>query len=262
MARSTRVPRSVTSGNRADPAGGGVAGSGVVVVVGNTHVRWQADGAGGRLLTREALEQAWEPPPGPLCLVSVVPAVGEALLARWQAGGRSCHVLGAASPHGLTLAYEPPASLGADRLANAAALWAHHGPGIAIDAGTATTLTLVDADGVLRGGAILPGLTTARDALWRRTAQLPEVEVALPPTAVGASTVASIQAGVVLGHVGALRHLVDLMRAEAPAARALAVTGGWGGLLAPALPGASHEPDLTLTGARLVLARAGLSAGS
>ncbi|MEB3220518.1 MAG: type III pantothenate kinase [Candidatus Sericytochromatia bacterium] len=231
--------------------------------MGNTHVRWLAfDGATpvgeGRLPTAEAL--ASEAPAPLVGIVSVVPEVSHALAARWRLAGCTVHALDVASPHGLTVAYDPPGSLGPDRLMNAVALWASQGPGIVIDLGTATTLTLVDPAGRVRGGAILPGLTTARDALWRRTALLPEVPVDLPPAALGSSTLTAIQAGVVLGHVGAVRHLVARMRAEVDGAEALLLTGGWGALLAPELPEAGWCPDLGLAGACLVLAR--LTAGS
>jgi type III pantothenate kinase len=226
--------------------------------VGNTHVRWQAFAGEalvgeGRTLTAEG---AVEAAPAPLIgVVSVVPEVARRLATRWRAAGAVVHLLDATGPHGLVIAYDPPGSLGADRLMNAVALWERRGPGIVIDLGTATTLTLVDAGGRVRGGAILPGLATSRDALWRRTAQLPEVPLAVPHDAVGGSTVAAIQAGVVLGHVGALRHLVARMRDEAPDATALLLTGGGSALLAPELPEAEWVPDLGLAGARRVLAR-------
>ncbi|MEB3327731.1 MAG: type III pantothenate kinase [Candidatus Sericytochromatia bacterium] len=253
----------MTSGNRSDRDAAPPQGLHAVVNVGNTHVRWLTFNGDepvgeGRLVTAELSRV---PPPAPVVgLVSVVPAASQQLTGHWQAAGAVVHLLDATSPHGLEVAYEPPGALGADRLMNAVALWARRGPGIVIDLGTATTLTLVDVAGRLRGGAILPGLSMARDALWRRTAQLPEVPLVVPGGALGASTVAALQAGIVLGHVGALQHLVGRLRQEAPGATALLLTGGWGALLAPELPEAEWCPDLGLAGARRVLAR--LSGGS
>ena len=234
----------------------------VAVNVGNTHVRWIAFAgeevsAQGRCSTLEAPHQPPALPGGAIALVSVVPECQAALERIWRAEGREVFVLHAGCDLGLKLGYEQPLRLGADRLANALALWHGYGPGIVVDAGTATTLTVVDAEGVLRGGAILPGLTTARDALWRGTAQLPQVELELPGTAIGPSTEASIRAGVVLGHIGAVRYLLERMQAEAPSARTVLVTGGWGALLAQEWPGAQYVPDLTLRGARWAWLNAG-----
>ncbi|MEB3196565.1 MAG: type III pantothenate kinase [Candidatus Sericytochromatia bacterium] len=234
----------------------------IAVNIGNTHVRWICYAGdrplqSGRLTQAEALAGCPSLPPGRIALVSVVPQLAATWVAAWEAQGRDLFVLHGGLSLGLTIAYDPPQSLGADRLANAVALRHHFGAGIVIDAGTAATLTVVDAAGGLLGGAILPGLQTARDALASRTAQLPRVELAAPVRLIGASTEAAIQAGIVAGHVGALRHLVRGMQAEAPSARALVLTGGGAALLAPLMPEARWEPDWTLEGARLALLNAG-----
>lgn len=254
MARSSKLPYEQVNGKRTSAV--------IAVNVGNTHVRWLAfEGdrttAEGRCPTHEARQEPPPLPPGAIALVSVVPDAHAPWLQAWQAAGREVFVLDATHDLGLEIAYAQPLRLGADRLANALALWHGHGPGIVVDAGTATTLTVVDDTGVLRGGAILPGLTTARDALWRGTAQLPAVSLELPAEAIGNSTEGAIRAGVVLGQIGALQYLIQRMQAEAPSARTVLVTGGWGALMAPALPGAAYVPDLTLHGVRWAWLNAG-----
>jgi type III pantothenate kinase len=190
------------------------------------------------------------PPDSPIVLVSVVPAVAEALRAAWH--GHPLLVVNADTA-GLPIAYDPPGALGADRLANAAALVAQWGWGIAVDCGTATTLTVVDAQGIIRGGAIMPGLGTARASLVSQTAQLPEVPLEAPEAPWGTSTVGSIQTGLVHGHVGAIAHLVARMRAELGPEAPVVLTGGWSGLLRPLLPpDYAWAPDLTIDGARQV----------
>ncbi|MEB3285301.1 MAG: type III pantothenate kinase [Candidatus Sericytochromatia bacterium] len=227
----------------------------IVVNIGNTHLRWLAfEGEqivdSGRVPTREAVLQPPTLPPGPVALVSVVPGCRAALLPVWTAEGRSVFDVNGAVDLGLVLAYTEKQRLGADRLANAVALWHGFGPGIVVDAGTATTLTVVDETGVLRGGAIMPGLTTARDSLWQGTAQLPAVSLEIPEKSVGESTEAGLRAGLVLGHIGAVLFLIQRMRQEVPSARTLIVTGGWGALLSAELPAAQYVADLTLLGAR------------
>ena len=262
MARSTNVPRGPKGGNSADPAALAQAGDLLVANVGNTNVRLVRF-AGGvkvadeRVPTAEAAGSLTQVDRVPIALVSVVPATADALATAWRAAGADVFQLMHATV-GLAVDYEPASALGADRLANALALWHLHGPGIAVDCGTATTLTLVDAEGVVRGGAILPGLATARDSLWQATAQLPAVPLEPAARAVGRSTLESLQVGLVDGHVGAVAHLALRMRQAFPAATQLVVTGGWGGLLAPLLleyADARHEPDLTISGARLAWAR-------
>jgi type III pantothenate kinase len=229
-----------------------------VANVGNTHIRLVRWSGGAkvddrRVPTREATA---EPLPAglPIALVSVVPEVADRLAADWMAAGHSVFRLDGDHLAGLSTSYE---GLGADRLANAIALWHRHGAGIAIDGGTATTLTLVDQHGVLRGGAILPGLATQRDSLWQATAQLPAVPLEPAPRAIGGSTLESLQVGLVDGHVGALVHLVRRMRLACPTATGLVVTGGWGALLTPLLleeVDAEHAPDLTVEGAAIAYA--------
>ena len=75
---------------------------------------------------------------------------------------------------GIINGYEHPEQLGVDRwaaLIGARAL--HAGPAIVVMSGTATTIDYLDADGVFRGGLILPGLAMMREALAGGTADLP-----------------------------------------------------------------------------------------
>lgn len=70
--------------------------------------------------------------------------------------------------------YRPPEQLGADRwaaLIGAHAL--HSGPALVVMSGTATTVDVLDRNGVFRGGLILPGLSLMREALAAGTADLP-----------------------------------------------------------------------------------------
>lgn len=75
---------------------------------------------------------------------------------------------------GVRNTYDDPQQLGADRWAALiGARNAHRGASVVVVAGTATTINLLDADGVFQGGLILPGLRMMRAALARDTAQLP-----------------------------------------------------------------------------------------
>jgi type III pantothenate kinase len=230
----------------------------LIVIVGNTqtHVGFHDREAGWRIDRYRTREAPWpHPAPGrPTGIVSVVPEASQALLARWQ--GEDPLLLSAANAP-LPIAYAPPTSMGADRIANAVALHARFGgPAIAVDLGTATSLTVLGADGTILGGAIAPGLDTSHAALIERTAQLPPVELLDPGVPWGRTTTESIQLGLVAGHVGLVRHLVARMREALGPETPVALTGGGARILAPLLPDYHHLPELTLDGGRLWLAHA------
>jgi len=76
---------------------------------------------------------------------------------------------------GVTNGYDNPRQLGADRWAALIAARAMHaGPCVVVMAGTATTIDALDANGLFRGGLILPGLSLMRAALAGNTAGLPQ----------------------------------------------------------------------------------------
>jgi type III pantothenate kinase len=148
-----------------------------------------------------------------------------------------------------------PGQLGIDRLLAATAAAEQFGkPVLVADCGTCTTLDAVSPDGTFMGGAILCGLETARDALAERAALLPSVPLEAPCEAIGRSTVACLQAGLVLGHCGAIAWLARRMRHELAAPWApLIGTGGLADRIEAASPGlfAHLEPHLVLHGLRL-----------
>jgi type III pantothenate kinase len=157
---------------------------------------------------------------------------------------------------GLGSAYDDPAAVGADRIVNAVATRELYGlPAIIADSGTATTVCAVDAGGVYRGGAILPGIYVAMDALVSRTAKLPRVDLEEgAPPAIATNTSDSIRSGFVYGYAGAVDSLVRRFVEElGPPEPVVVATGG----IAPII--ASHcktigeyEPHLTLKGLEIL----------
>src|SRR5258706_2271910 len=70
--------------------------------------------------------------------------------------------------------YERPDTLGPDRWAALiAARAAHSGPCLVVNAGTATTVDMLSADGTFLGGSILPGVELMRFVLHEHTGRLP-----------------------------------------------------------------------------------------
>lgn len=160
----------------------------------------------------------------------------------------------------LRLRIDRPHEIGADLVANAAA--AHHRfqrDCIVVDFGTALTFTVVTGEGYILGVAIAPGLRTAVSSLFQKTAQLPEVPLELPQSAVGKNTAHAIQSGILLGYVGLVRHLLAEIRAELGDHYIAVATGGLSSILHPLRHDFyAIEPHLTLDGLRVIGAAASL----
>jgi len=154
---------------------------------------------------------------------------------------------------GLHLAVDDPHGVGADRLANAlAASRLHPTPAIIVDFGTATTVDAVSSDGALLGGAIVPGLQTAADGLFRGAARLFAVELSAPASVVGRDTAASLQSGTVYGYVDLIEGLVERLNDELGTKAWVIGTGGLAPVVAPHVRIIDViDPDLTLQGLRL-----------
>ena len=147
-----------------------------------------------------------------------------------------------------------PHEIGADLVANALAAYTRYRRNcVVVDFGTALTFTTVSGDGKILGVAIAPGLKTAIRSLFANTAQLPEVPIEVPASALGLSTTHAIQAGVVLGYEGLVRSLLDRIRAELGGDCMAIATGGLSGRI-PSLHDAFADvvPSLTLEGVRLI----------
>jgi len=149
-----------------------------------------------------------------------------------------------------------PDMVGIDRLVDAVAvnrLREPNRPAAIVDVGSAITVDWVSADGVFRGGAILPGIQMSARALCEFTDLLPLVSGADldgPPPAVGRDTESAIASGLFWGAVGAIRQLVDQMGGEARPQ--IFLPGGAGAAVAELLDAeARHVPHLTLAGIAL-----------
>ncbi|MCE9611807.1 MAG: type III pantothenate kinase [Chthoniobacter sp.] len=157
---------------------------------------------------------------------------------------------------GVGVDYPKPATIGADRLANAAAAWARFGgPVVVVDFGTAVSFDVISAAGKYIGGVIAPGLEAMTHYLHSRTALLPEIVLAEPPSAIGKSTKHAMLSGAVHGYRGLVREILQEVAGELGKPRKLAVvaTGGYAELIAAKLPEIrTVVPELTLDGLRII----------
>ena len=105
--------------------------------------------------------------------------------------------------------------LGPDRAVACIGAMAKYGaPLIVLDFGTATTLDAVNQAGEYMGGCITAGVRIAADALFTQTAMLPKVELVKPDTVLGCTAVGQIQAGAVVGYIGAMEYLIREAKRE------------------------------------------------
>lgn len=116
---------------------------------------------------------------------------------------------------GIIIKYDNPKQVGSDRIVNAVAAYHKYGgPVIIIDFGTATTFCAVSKNAEYLGGAIAPGIKIASEALFEKTAKLPKIELEDPGKAICRNTINSMQAGVVYGHMGMIKFIVEKMKKE------------------------------------------------
>lgn len=220
-------------------------------------------------------------------IASVVPTLTDTMVGLVErAFGIEPLVVGPGVKTGMSILYENPREVGADRIVNAVAAheWVkrhpehpparEHGgePGrggdagrgdgaaavgvIVVDFGTATTFDCVTPRGEYLGGVIAPGIQISAEALFSRAARLSRVEIALPPRVVGRNPVHSMQSGIVYGYAGLVDGLVGRLRRELGYPCRVIATGGLARLIAPQTEAIEAvDDDLTLTGLRLIYER-------
>ena len=185
-------------------------------------------------------------------LSSVVPAKNSAVLTAFP----HAVLIGPHLDLGVGIDYPNPASIGGDRLANAAACAVLYGaPAIVVDFGTAVTFDVLSAEGSYIGGVIAPGLNAMTNYLHEKTALLPLVKLKEPKSAVGRSTIDAMLAGAVHGYRGLIREILSQITAEAFRKKkpVVVATGGDAKLIAGELAiFDTVDPLLTLRGLLII----------
>ncbi len=152
---------------------------------------------------------------------------------------------------GMKINFDKPEEIGADRLANAAAI-SHlfpHQSVIAVDFGTAITFDIIDKDNGYIGGVIAPGIGMVIQALNEKTALLPEIKIEKPDDVFGKDTERSMQSGVYYGMVGLVKFILDALIRRFNSKFKVIATGGWVDLIAGEINRIEEiNPDLTLYG--------------
>jgi type III pantothenate kinase len=155
---------------------------------------------------------------------------------------------------GLSILYDNPREVGADRIVNAVAgVSLYGGPLIIVDFGTATTFDAVSAKAQYLGGAIVPGIIISAEALFQRTAKLPRVELVAPKNVIGKDTVSSIKSGLIFGYAELVDGMVRRIRTEMESNPRVIATGGCAGIIAEHSKEIQEvNPLITLVGLRII----------
>jgi type III pantothenate kinase len=191
---------------------------------------------------------------GAVCVSSVVPPLGaqyEQLTERYLSA--ECLTIGPGVKTGMPIRIDNPLEVGADRLVNAVAAYETFGRAcVVVDFGTGINFDAVSDAGEYLGGAIAPGLEISLTALVERAARIPRIELAEPETAVGRSSRAAIQSGVVFGFAGLIDGVVRRIEDELGEV-ALLATGGLAAAIVPFTETIDEVDEmLTLKGLRLI----------
>ena len=191
-----------------------------------------------------------------VAVASVVPEKAD-LLEKFFAERCEFHQLTFRSPLGYGFEMEHPEQTGNDRLANLISLKANYGfPSIAVDFGTAVTFSVLSEEGNYCGGAIAPGMDLMTSYMHSRTAQLPDIDVGEPSSAIGKTTVDAMRVGAAFGHRGMARGILQQLSREIPEPFKVVATGGGARFGSKGVDEIQHiDPDLTLDGLRILAGR-------
>ena len=184
-----------------------------------------------------------------MVVASVVPHITEQLK-NYSHARSDTHFVYFESPIDFSIELPNPQTMGPDIIAAAqGAVLKHSSPLIIVDAGTATTITVVNRKKQFIGGAICPGVGISSQALFSNASALSAIQLTLPETFIGHKTNDAILSGVCFGHASMIEKMVERFEIELGDKCTTILTGGAIEMLLSALPKKYiHEPNLTLEG--------------
>jgi type III pantothenate kinase len=123
--------------------------------------------------------------------------------------------------------YTKPSQVGQDRLVGAYAAMKMYGkPLIVVDLGTAITFDVISKQGDYLGGAIVPGIRLSAEALFLKTALLPQIDIKAPKNPIGRTTQESMLSGIFYGYGVLCQGLIDVLAQQIKAKPKVVMTGG------------------------------------
>jgi type III pantothenate kinase len=191
-------------------------------------------------------------------IASVVPQLTDVMIsAIRQAVGREPLIVGPGLKTGMSVLYDNPHDVGADRIVDAVAAYARYQAGvIVVDFGTATTFNCVSPKGEYLGGVIVPGVKVSLEGLMQSAAKLRPVELTAPPRVLGRNTTHALQSGIIHGYAAMVDGLVDRLVEELGFPCRIIATGGLSSLIGKHSKRIEElDLNLTLEGLRILYER-------
>lgn len=151
---------------------------------------------------------------------------------------------------GLNIRIDDPSALAADLCCTAVgAMTKYPLPAIIVDLGTATKITVVDAQKAYIGGAIAPGVLVSLGALSKNTALLPAVGLSNELKVICTETVDAMMSGSILGTASMVDGMIERFSDVLGEVKTIVACGG---LAKAIIPHCSHDVivdnDLLLDG--------------
>jgi type III pantothenate kinase len=168
--------------------------------------------------------------------------------------GQKPMLVGPGIKTGMPILYDNPKEVGADRIVNAVAAYElYKGPLIIVDFGTATSFCVVSAKGEYIGGALAPGIENSAEALFKRAAKLPKIELVKPKSVIAKNTIQAMQAGILYGFAGQVDGVVENLQKDIGKVKKVVATGTMAELIAEISQSIDIvNPLLTLEGLRII----------
>jgi type III pantothenate kinase len=183
----------------------------------------------------------------PVCISCVIPSITSALS---KDISNQHHFISHQSPIDYKIQITKPQNLGSDMVAAAqGALTKHPAPLIIVDAGTATTISVLNRNKEFIGYAICPGMGISSEALFSSASALSSIPLELPLQVMGKETSEAMLSGICIGHASMIEKMIERIENDLGEKTTVLLTGGAIETLIPILP--KHyifEPTLTLTG--------------
>lgn len=170
------------------------------------------------------------------CIISSVvpPLTGIVKSAVQIVANLEAMVVGPGIKTGLNIALDNPAQTGSDLVVDAVATIKQYKlPAIIFDMGTATTVSVIDADKTYIGGMIIPGIMISQEALTSRTSQLPKISLDAPKKIIGKNTIDCMKSGAVYGNAAMIDGIIERIEHELGQKANVIATGGLSSSIMP-----------------------------
>ena len=155
----------------------------------------------------------------------------------------------------IALDVDSPNEVGNDRICNMkVAIKKKLYPSIIVDFGSATTYDVIDKNGHFIGGAIAPGIDVSAQYLFKKAAQLNNVDFEAPKSAIGKNTMTNLQSGIMYGGIDSINGMLTRIKGELDdEIQHIILTGGFSTILSKYISH-SHmlDLDMTLKGIKLI----------